>query len=126
LEGNYTEIASGIIIDELLIYEEKENMPGVFAAKRGRNYHDDTVVGSFWVSYLLRTEWFDSMKESIYAKALQMTDPKLKGAQIEQQRLLELQQENEKYDYDLSEAFLRKTKLRRNSINSFDAEMWDD
>jgi hypothetical protein len=51
-------INSEAMIRELTYYEEVRT--GIFQARKGREYHDDTVASGYWVSYLLRTPyWID-------------------------------------------------------------------
>ncbi len=123
LEKGVLDTNCGILIDELLIYEEKEARPGLFSAKRGRNYHDDVVSGSFWVSFLLRTDWFDSMREEIYARAAAGVVDKMTQAQIAEEQAKEAE---EQYDLGLADIFMKKGFTRNNFINNFEDEMWSD
>lgn len=59
-------IHSKIVINELGMFEEKEGAHGMFAARKGRGFNDDTVSGSYWLSYLLKSTWFEDMIEEIY------------------------------------------------------------
>ncbi len=71
-------IYSKIVINELGLFEEKENSPGTFAARRGRGFRDDTVAGSYWVSYLLKSRWFEDMIDEIYTNPANRIAPEVK------------------------------------------------
>lgn len=59
-------IRSKIQISEMGIFEEKEGSPGTFAARKGRGFNDDTVTSTYWLSYMLKSKWFEDMIEEIY------------------------------------------------------------
>lgn len=50
-------INSSDMITELGYYEEVRT--GVFQARNGRGFHDDTVASGYWVSYLLRSRFWE-------------------------------------------------------------------
>jgi len=57
VEQNKLKINYGDMLKELNYFEEVK--PGVFGARPGRNFHDDTVASSYWVSYALRSRSFE-------------------------------------------------------------------
>jgi hypothetical protein len=63
--GNCT-IHSKVVINELGMFEEREGAHGMFAARKGRGFNDDTVAGSYWLSYLLKSRWFEDMIDELY------------------------------------------------------------
>ena len=48
---------SDIVINELGFFEEVRR--GVFEARRGNSFHDDTVTTAYWASYCLRSRFFE-------------------------------------------------------------------
>jgi hypothetical protein len=59
VEQDVIKINSGEMIKELNYYEEIK--PGIFAAKKAANCHDDTISSAYWVSYMLRTRYMDDV-----------------------------------------------------------------
>lgn len=55
IEDKRMKIVSQEMIEELGYYEEQKD--GIFAARKGNNFHDDTVSSGYWVSYSLRQPW---------------------------------------------------------------------
>lgn len=56
IENGNMFVRSNEMLTELSYFEEIT--PGVFKARPGRNLHDDTVSSAYWVSYALRTRYF--------------------------------------------------------------------
>lgn len=50
-------INSDILVNELGFFEEVRK--GVFEARKGSNFHDDTVTTCYWASYCLRSKFFE-------------------------------------------------------------------
>jgi hypothetical protein len=57
IESRKMKIHSDAMINELGFYEEVRT--GVFQARSGREFHDDTVASGYWVSYLLRSRYWE-------------------------------------------------------------------
>jgi hypothetical protein len=57
LENKLLTICSNNEINELGYFEEVR--PGVFKARNGNNYYDDTVTSTYWVSYCLRSKYWE-------------------------------------------------------------------
>lgn len=55
IEDKRMKIVSQHMIEELGYYEEQKD--GIFGARSGNNFHDDTVSSGYWVSYALRQPW---------------------------------------------------------------------
>jgi hypothetical protein len=66
VESNRCNIHSKVVINELGMFEEREGAHGMFAARKGRGFNDDTVAGCYWLSYLLKSRWFEDMVDEIY------------------------------------------------------------
>lgn len=62
-------INSGDMITELSYYEEVKT--GVFQARAGRNFHDDTVASGYWVSYALRSKFWEDHLHYILSQKVQ-------------------------------------------------------
>lgn len=69
VEGDVCRLCANSMLIELRIYEEG-NKPGKFAAKRGVGNMDDQVSAAYWVSYLLKTKWWDDNKSDFYGKVI--------------------------------------------------------
>jgi hypothetical protein len=70
VEANICRLYSNSMLIELRIYEENKIKPGKFAAKRGDGNMDDQVSAGYWVSFLLRTRWWDDNKNDFYNKVI--------------------------------------------------------
>jgi hypothetical protein len=57
LENDLLKINSGTEVNELGYFEEVR--AGVFKARVGNNFYDDTVSSTYWVSYCLRSKYWD-------------------------------------------------------------------
>lgn len=57
VEEKRMKILSKEMVKELSYFEEQKE--GIFAARKGDQFHDDTVSSGYWVSYLLRQTWAD-------------------------------------------------------------------
>jgi hypothetical protein len=57
LETSVLTIRSTDTIKELATFEEV--MSGVFKARKGNSYHDDTVTTGYWAAYCLRSKWWE-------------------------------------------------------------------
>jgi hypothetical protein len=55
IEEKRMKIVSKQMVTELSYFEEQKD--GVYAARKGNNFHDDTVSSGYWVSYMLRQPW---------------------------------------------------------------------
>jgi hypothetical protein len=84
IESNVCKIYANSILVELRIYEEG-NKPGKFAAKRGNGNMDDQVSASYWVSYLLRTKWWDDNKNDFYSRIVVQQTVRVEEAQAEEE-----------------------------------------
>jgi hypothetical protein len=69
IEDNICRPYAQSLLVELRIYEEG-NKPGKFSAKRGNGNFDDQVSASYWVSFLLRSRWWDDNKNDFYSKII--------------------------------------------------------
>lgn len=57
IEESRMVINSEILVSELGFFEEVRK--GVFEARKGNAFHDDTVSSAYWVSYCLRSRFFE-------------------------------------------------------------------
>jgi len=87
-------INSSDMITELGYYEEVRT--GVFQARTGRNFHDDTVAAGYWVSYLLRSRYW----EDYFLWWMQNNDPKA------QEFLSHMDNDTEQIDQQTADGFL--------------------
>jgi hypothetical protein len=88
LENGLLKINAGSEVNELGYFEEVR--PGVFKARSGNNYYDDTVTSTYWVSYCLRSKyWEDHLfylkKNNIIGNASQQLTNINKTTPIQQQ-----------------------------------------
>jgi hypothetical protein len=56
IESGSLFIRSKDMLTELGYFEEVN--PGIFKARRGKSFHDDTISSAYWVSYALRSRYF--------------------------------------------------------------------
>jgi hypothetical protein len=56
VESGKMRIRSRDMLTELTYFEEVT--PGVFKARVGRNLHDDTISSAYWISYALRSRYY--------------------------------------------------------------------
>jgi hypothetical protein len=56
VESGKMKISSRDMLTELTYFEEVT--PGIFKARPGRNLHDDTVSSAYWISYALRSRYY--------------------------------------------------------------------
>lgn len=75
VEGMKTTIHSEHLIKELSYFEEERD--GVFKARKGNDFHDDVVTTAYWMSYFLRSKWWESNWEYIFQKNEAMPEPNL-------------------------------------------------
>lgn len=69
VEADICKLCSQTLLVELRIYEEG-NKPGKFSAKRGSGNLDDQVAAGYWVSFLLKSRWWDDNKNDFYSKII--------------------------------------------------------
>lgn len=88
VEKGKCKIHSKIQLSEMGIFEEQESSPGTFKARKGRGFNDDTVTSSYWMSYLLKSKWFEDMTDEIYKDPIsrQTAIPK-DGEKIDEEQL---------------------------------------
>jgi len=69
-------INSEILVSELGFFEETRR--GVFEARKGNMFHDDTIAASYWVSYCLRSRFFEDFlhyfKDKDHAAVKELTN----------------------------------------------------
>ena len=95
IEGGKQVINSEDMITELSYYEEIRT--GIFAARNGREFHDDTVSAGYWVSYGLRSRWY----EDYYDWWVKNNNPNNENMMQYAER------ESEKADQDTADGFLK-------------------
>ena len=78
-------IHSKDMLTELTYYEEVT--PGVFKARPGGNLHDDTVSSAYWVSYALRSRYFQDDFMWYAGKAMANTEGKRPEAEQDEEIL---------------------------------------
>ncbi len=61
IEDKRMKIVSKEMATELSYFEEQKD--GIFSARKGNNFHDDTVSSGYWVSYMLRQPWAEERIE---------------------------------------------------------------
>jgi hypothetical protein len=95
IESSKMIINADIMITELSYYEEIKT--GIFAARNGRDFHDDTISSGYWVSFALRSRWV----EDYYEWWLKNNNPN-------HEKLLEYaERENQKVDLETADGFLK-------------------
>lgn len=100
--GNCT-ILSKTLISELGFFEEKEGSHGIFAARKGRGFNDDTISASYWVSYLLKSRWFEDMHDEIYTNPVNNVISEVRDEEKENEQTLDTFNSMFKSDNDPSE-----------------------
>lgn len=109
IESGNQIVNSQDMITELGYYEEIRT--GIFGARNGREFHDDTVSSGYWVSFGLRSRWF----EDYYDWWLKNNNPN-------HEKLMEYaERENEKADAEVADSFLKSFGLG----SDIDKEMED-
>jgi hypothetical protein len=78
-------IHSKDMLTELTYYEEVT--PGIFKARPGGNLHDDTVSSAYWVSYALRSRYFQDDFMWYAGKAMANTEAKRPEAEQDEEIL---------------------------------------
>lgn len=102
-------IYSDDMIRELGYYEEIRT--GIFGSRKGREFHDDTVASAYWVSYALRSLYF----QDYYEWWLQNNDENY-------QKLMQYEgKEAEEQDSDTADGFLKAM----GGFSDIDKEMED-
>ena len=80
VESGRMRIHSKDMITELTYFEEIN--PGIFKARPGRNLHDDTISSAYWISYALRSRYFQD--DFMYYAGKMITSAEGKRPEAEQ------------------------------------------
>lgn len=95
------------MVTELTYFEEVT--PGIFKARPGRNLHDDTVSSAYWVSYALRSRYYQD--DFMYYAGKMMTNNADKLPSVEQDE--EILNNFNKYVRPLSDKDIFRKSLSR-------------
>ncbi len=101
-------IHSEDMVRELSYYEEIRT--GIFGARNGREYHDDTVASGYWVSYALRSLYFQDFYEWW-----------LKNHDSNYNKLMDINKDSETHDNETADLFLKAL----GGYSNFDKDMED-
>jgi hypothetical protein len=85
VESGRMHIHSKDMVTELTYFEEVT--PGIFKARPGRNLHDDTVSSAYWISYALRSRYFQDDFMYYAGKAMLNADGKRPDAEQDEEIL---------------------------------------
>jgi len=73
------------MITELSYFEEVKT--GVFQARQGRNFHDDTVASGYWASYALRSKYWEDHLHFIMKNKMMNTAPATEEQQNDEESM---------------------------------------
>lgn len=108
VEEKRMKIVSKEMATELSYFEEQKD--GIFAARKGNNFHDDLVSSAYWISYMLRQPWAEEriqwFLEQIGKGSINKNNKELQ-------------------DQNIADAFLSQM-FGNNPQSDFDRELWLD